>query len=75
MKRIAVLFTIFRLVSIVNAGEVVTTLPEVVIHGLATGATRNFTKHEITKSGARNAAEFLEQISGLAIRQGCGIWW
>ncbi len=69
MTRLAVLFTIFTLEALVFAGEAVTTLPEVVIHGMATGSTRNFSKLEIATSGARNAAEFLEQVSGLAIRK------
>jgi len=47
----------------------VTTLPDVVIHGIATGAARHFSKLEISKSGARNAAEFLDQVSGIAIRR------
>ena|GEM_PF-2875555 len=69
MIRHTVLFMVFLLVSLVYAGEVVTTLPDVVIHGIAKGATRHFSKLEITKSGARNAAEFLEQVAGLAIRK------
>ncbi len=56
-------------VLLANAGEVVTTLPEVVINGIASGTMRSFSKQEISKSGARNAAEFLEQIAGLAIRE------
>ena len=63
MTRLAVLFTIFTLVSLGYAREMGTTLPKVVIHGMATGSTTNFSKLEITKSGARNAAEFLQQVA------------
>lgn len=69
MIRHTVLIIVFLLVSLVYAGEVVTTLPDVVIHGIATGATRHFSKLEISKSGVRNAADFLNQVSGIAVRR------
>ncbi len=44
------------------------TLPEVLIQAVSTGAVRSFSRKEIEKSGARNAAEFLAQFSGVQLR-------
>ncbi|MBK6910070.1 MAG: TonB-dependent receptor [bacterium] len=44
------------------------TLPEVLITGTKIGAARSFTGEEIRASGARTVAEFLEQVTGIALR-------
>lgn len=68
MKCIAIHIAVFICTSLAFALEVVTTLPEVVIQSTPTGMVRTFTRQEIAKSGARNAAEFLKLMPGIAIR-------
>lgn len=69
MKWIVLVALIAGMLRFAEASGVVTTLPEVVIHGIVSGSVRSFTKEDISHSGARNAAEFLEQISGFSIRK------
>ncbi len=45
-----------------------TTLPEVIIYAADNAAIRSYTKVEIERSRARNAAEFLQQLTGVTLR-------
>jgi len=44
-------------------------LPEVLVHGAKIGAARTFSRDDVQRSGASSAAEFVERVAGLALRQ------
>jgi vitamin B12 transporter len=47
----------------------VRTLPEIVIQAKVLGAKQVFTRESVQKSGARNAAEFLDLVAGISMRE------